>query len=401
MEFKPQTALSLKLPEGKSEHFVWDDSLPGFGVRLRNGSRRWVVQYRFHGQQRRESLGDVRKVTLDAARKIARSRFAQVELGSDPAAERRAQRQAAATKLNTLAFVAARYLDNKRGRLRPSTYKAAEQHFAVHWKRLRDRPIDSIKRADVAALLQEIIKAHGCTSAARARGNLSALFTWAMKEALCESNPVSGTNDPAQGIKPRDRVLSDDEIRIIWKACRDDDFGRIVRLLLLTGCRREEVASLLWREVNLGTGVLTIPGTRTKNHRTLELTLPAPALEILESTPQRFGRDYVFGFSGGGFSAFSYSTIALNSRIVEAEGKPLAHWTLHDCRRTVRTGLGRLGIAPHVAELVLNHVRSGVEAIYDRYRYQREIKVALATWADHVMAIVEGRASNVMPLRRA
>jgi integrase len=387
MEFKSQTALSLTLPDGKSEHFIWDDSLPGFGVRLRNASRRWVVQYRFHGQQRRESLGDVRKVTLDAARKIARSRFAQVELGSDPAAERRAQRQATATKLNTLAFVAARYLDNKRGKLRPSTYKAAEKHFTVHWKRLRERPIDSIKRADVAALLQEIIKAHGCTSAARARGNLSALFTWAMKEALCESNPVIGTNDPAQGIKPRDRVLSDEEIRIIWKACRDDDFGRIVRLLLASGCRREEIASLMWSEVNLETGVMTIPGTRTKNHRTLELTLPAPALEILKSTPRRHGRDYVFGFSGGGFSAFSYSTIALNSRIVEAEGRPLARWTLHDCRRTVRTGLGRLGIAPHVAELVLNHVKGGVEAIYDRYRYQREIKVALATWADHLLAI--------------
>jgi integrase len=401
MEFKSQTALSLTLPDGKSEHFIWDDSLPGFGVRLRNASRRWVVQYRFHGQQRRESLGDVRKVTLDAARKIARSRFAQVELGSDPAAERRAQRQATATKLNTLAFVAARYLDNKRGKLRPSTYKAAEKHFTVHWKRLRERPIDSIKRADVAALLQEIIKAHGCTSAARARGNLSALFTWAMKEALCESNPVIGTNDPAQGIKPRDRVLSDEEIRIIWKACRDDDFGRIVRLLLASGCRREEIASLMWSEVNLETGVMTIPGTRTKNHRTLELTLPAPALEILKSTPRRHGRDYVFGFSGGGFSAFSYSTIALNSRIVEAEGRPLARWTLHDCRRTVRTGLGRLGIAPHVAELVLNHVKGGVEAIYDRYRYQREIKVALATWADHLLAIVEDRKSNVTPLRRA
>jgi hypothetical protein len=130
--------------------------------------------------------------------------------------------------------------------------------------------------------------------------------------------------------------------------------------------------------------------------------LPAPALEILKSTPQRFGRDYVFGFSGvGGFNAFSYSTIALHSRIVEAEGKPLAHWTLHDCRRTVRTGLGRLGVAPHVAELVLNHVKGGVEAIYDRYRYQREIKQALALWADHLMAIVEDRESNVTPLRRA
>src|SRR5262249_20688401 len=195
--------------------------------------------------------------------------------------------------------------------------------------------------------------------------------------------------------------LSDDEIRIIWKGCNDDDFGRIVRLLLLTGCRREEIAALRWNEVNLDTKVLTIQGTRTKNHRTLELTLPALAIEVLQSCLRRTDRDYVFGSGKTGFMAFSYCTMALRNRIIEAEGKPLARWTLHDLRRTFRTGLGRLGVAPHIAELCINHVKGGVEAIYDRHRYQREIKAALALWADHVAAVVEGRESNIVTLRQA
>ena len=84
-----------------------------------------------------------------------------------------------------------------------------------------------------------------------------------------------------------------------------------------------------------------------------------------------------------------------------ATGKPLAPWTLHDLRRTMRTGLGKLGVPPHVAELAINHVKGGVEAIYDRYRYQREIAAALAQWAEHVLALVEGRASNVVALQSA
>src|SRR5262249_55754140 len=132
------------------------------------------------------------------------------------------------------------------------------------------------------------------------------------------------------------------------------------------------------------------------------LTLPALAVEILDSVPRRASRDYFFGEGDrGGFSGFGYSTIALNGRIIEATGKSLPRWTLHDLRRTFRTGLGKLGVAPHIAELCINHVKGGVEAIYDRHRYQREIKAALALWADHVAAVVESRESNVRPLRRA
>jgi integrase len=391
----------LTLPPGVTDRIVWDADLPGYGVRLRPTKTVYVIQYRVGHQQRRESLGDVRKITDAQARKIARQRFAQVELGIDPAAERdQARAQAAAAKL-TLAVVAQRYLDAKRDLLRPSSYKAAERYLTLYWKPLRDRPIEAIKRADVAARLQELTKAHGRTSSARARDNLSALYGWSMREGLCEANPVLATNDPTEGMQARDRVLNDEEIRAIWNACGEDDSGRIVRLLLLTGCRRDEIGGLKWFEVNTDTGLLTIQGNRTKNGRTLELMLPPRAIEILQSTPRRQGRDYIFGSWGGAFSGWSAAKLRLDARIVMATGKPVAPWRLHDLRRTMRTGLGKLGVAPHVAELAINHVRGGVQAIYDRHLYQPEIKAALALWAERVRSIVEGGDRKVVPLRSA
>ena len=154
---------------------------------------------------------------------------------------------------------------------------------------------------------------------------------------------------------------------------------------------------------HLDTGLMTIPGTRTKNHKTLELMLPEIAIDILRSVPRQENRDFVFGrFDGvAGFSGWSALKLRLDSRIVIATGKPLAAWRLHDLRRTMRTNLGKLGVPPHVAELAINHVKGGVEAIYDRHRYQREIGAALATWAAHVITVVEGSERKVVALQCA
>jgi Arm DNA-binding domain len=214
MKLTTKSVATLAPPAGKTDAFIWDTDMPGFGVRVRGDSRRWVIQYRIGPQQRRESLGDVRKVTLDAARKIARQRFASIELGVDPVAEK----ATAATRL-TFAAVAAMYLDFKRPLLRPSSFAAAARYFAVHCAPFSKRPLESIQRADVAARLQEISKAHGRVAAARARANLSALFAWAMREGLTEANPTIATNNPASGLPSRERILDDKEVRAIWNAC--------------------------------------------------------------------------------------------------------------------------------------------------------------------------------------
>jgi integrase len=394
----------LTLPEGKSDHFVWDDSMPGFGVRLRNQNKTYVVQYRVGRQkQRREALGDVRKVTLEAARTIARRRFAAVELGDDPGAERRAEREAANAVVLTLGDVAKRYLDAKRDVLRSSTYKSTERNLNVHFGPLSGRPIAEIKRQEIAARLQEIVKQFGRTAAARARSTLSTTFVWALKEGLVETsqNPVTLVNDPLAGIdNSRSRVLSNAELVKVWRATRDDDFGRIVRLLILLGLRRDEVGSLKWSEIDLSAGTLTISAERSKNHKAHTLTLPPMALDILQSIPRRENRDYVFGRSGQGFQRWGAYTTALRGRLGD-----IPEWRIHDLRRSCATGMAEIGIQPNIIEAILNHVsghKAGVAGIYNRAAYAEPMRVALQRWAEHVGAIIEGRlASNITPLRRA
>jgi integrase len=381
----------LSLPAGKTDHIEWDPELPGFGVRLRAGSAFYVVQYRIGSKQRRESLGDIRKTELEQARKNARVRFAQVELGIDPRAER--DRLEASQKADGLTFkvLFEDYLAARKAVQRASTHNAAKRYFELHWAPLHRRAVHSIDRATVASLLRDITRNHGRTAAARARGNLSALFAWALREGVTAANPVVGTNDPSEGIAPRDRILAPEELKAIWNQCQDDDFGRIIRLLLLTACRRDEIGGLRWSELDLEAGKMLLPKERTKPGRPLALTLPDCARSILQAAPRRAGRDLVFGGGKGGFSAWSYCTLSFNARITAANGGgALAPWRVHDLRRTVRTGLSKIGVKPHVAELVLNHTghKSGIGGVYDHYDYQPEIAEALAKWEAHLLAIV-------------
>jgi integrase len=266
---------------------------------------------------------------------------------------------------------------------------------------LRGLPIHAVTRRHVAARLNEIIRDHGDTSAARALASLSALFSWAMREGLCDANPTIGTNNPIEGKRPRDRVLRSDEIRAIWDACLNDDFGRIVKLLLLTGCRREEIGGLSWAEIDFERALLNIPGTRIKNHRPLVLPLSDLALSILQSSPHRAGRDLVFGGAKCGFCSWSYETMRLNNRIAEREGKPLAPWRIHDLRRALATHMGEIGILPHIIEQILNHAsghKAGVAGVYNRASYEREVRVALALWADRVASLVAGSEPTILPI---
>jgi integrase len=402
MKLTQQTLAALTLPADKTEHIEWDDAMPGFGVRLRKSKRglakSFRIQYRVGSQQRAKQL-DARKVKLEDARKVARQLFAQAQLGVDLAAEK-AKAKAAAQL--TLGNVADRYLAVKRqavqkGAFSASTFKAAMRYFAVFWEPLRNRPIDSIKRVEVAARVQELTTAHGRSASAKARFILSAMFRWAMGEGLCDANPVIATNNPEAGIKPRERVLEDRELKAVFDCAGDDDFGNIVKLLIYTGCRRDEIARLRWDEVNLETGRLIFPGARTKNRRPLALLLPAPALGIVQSETRRDG-PCVFGDPRHGFTGWTAAKRKLDARLVAA-GTPLPHWILHDLRRTMRTGLGRLGIPPHICELAINHAQPGIIATYDRYRYEAEVGAAIAQWVEHVTAVVEGRKLKVVPLR--
>lgn len=386
----------LALPAGKSDHIAWDPDLPGFGVRLRPAKASYVVQYRVGTEQRRKGLGDVRKVTVEDARSIARKLFAQVELGIDPDAEaaaRKAEQEADGRTFEKLAelYLAAQSARLEEGTLRRNTYISEERYLRRHCQPLKKKPVPKITFEEIASLIRTLVKDHGATSAARARGALSSFFGWCMRQGFgVKANPTVGTDNPVYGKEPRDRVLTDDEIRSIWRGCLDDDFGKIVRLLLLTACRRDEIGGLRWGEVDLLAGVLLLPKERTKSKRPHKLTLPSTAVTIIGSVRRRNSCNTLFGGGANGFNAWSYNTMALNSRITAGEGKALAPWRLHDLRRTVRTRLGKLGVLPHVAELVLNHAghKTGLGGVYDHHDYQLEITDALRKWEAHLLTIL-------------
>jgi integrase len=280
-----------------------------------------------------------------------------------------------------------------------STYGAAKRCFEKHFAALARRPVALITDDEIRRGLRQVIERHGKVTAIRDKSNLSAFFSWAMREGLCKANPTINAQALAENA-PRDRVLDDDEIRAVWAACGDDgDFSKIVKLLLLLGCRRNEIGGLKWDEVDLARGVLTIPATRTKSRNELRLALPEPALEIIRAVSRRADRQYLFGQSGGEYSRWGYAKEVIDRRLAEA-GHQFRPWVLHDLRRTCRTRLAQIGIAPWVAEEVLGHTthRQGVIGTYNRHRYDVEIKDALAQWAKALAKIIEG--GDVVPFAR-
>jgi len=409
MKLTDQIITTLELPDGKSEAFHWDDAMPGLAVRLRRSgakvSKGYALQYRVGTQQRRESLGDIRKIKLADARAIARQRFAKIELGSDPAADRAKAKVDALTIRQTVGSLIPRYLATKKPVLRPASYGISDRYLNLHWKPIHAKPISELKRADVAAIVLEIMADRGRIAAARARSALSAFCGWAVEIGLVDHNVVSGSFNPEKNnVVRRDRILSDTELGLVWSAANDDAFGRIVKLLILTGCRRTEIGDLRHDELNLDAGVMVIPAARCKGGQALTLPLPKMALDILRACPENDSK-FIFARRGqAGFNAWSYSLVTLNARIAVVTGKPLAHWTLHDLRRSMRTGLGKLGIPPHVAERAIGHAQDTLIQTYDGHDYSHEIGAALAAWADHVAGIIgKGGSSrtNVTSLRRS
>jgi integrase len=388
MKFTERSIKALQRDPARDDYVVWNADLPGMGIRLRGESKTYLDQPRVNGRSVKNIIGNVNKISLPSAIKIARQHFAEARLGI-LGVEKAKARAAAVEAGLTLGRVAEQYLKAKQGVLSDSTHAVAARYFEKHWGPLRLLPLNRIERRIVAARLRELKDEHGPSSAGRARTNLSALFHWAMGEGLCDVNPVIGTNDPEAGITPRQCVLEDEAIKAIWDACLDDDFGRIVKLLILTGCRRDEIGALRWDEINLKTGMLLIREGRVKNRHALRLPLPEPALAILRAIPRGDG-PCVFGNPGHGFTGWSVAKRKLDARLT---GVPLPNWRLHDLRRSMRTGLGRLGVPPHVAELAINHVKKGVVADYDHYSYESEIASALDRWAKHLMAAVHEAAS--------
>jgi integrase len=388
----------LRLEQGQTDRVWWDEDISGFGIRVRDGgSRTWIYRYRIGSKQRSVILGSATAVPLAVARKNASGLAARIRLGEDPALDRDNARLEAD---NTFGVLAQQYLETRKAEWRPVTYTEIKRHLTKYAKSLHRVPIAAVSQRNIANLLNAIAKDAGDVTANRVRGSLCALFGWAMREGirLPEGNVAALTNKREE--KSRDRVLSNNELRTIWSACLDDDYGAILKLLTLTGQRAGEIAELRWDEV--GDEQIWLPANRTKNGRAHTIPLTEPVKMIL-SRFNRDGRTCVFGRVDTGFNGWHNCKQALNARIAAA-GKPLAEWKPHDLRRTAATGMAELGVQPHIVEAVLNHVsghKGGVAGIYNRATYDKEKREALNLWAEHVMPTVEGRAATVVSLKRA
>jgi integrase len=268
----------------------------------------------------------------------------------------------------------------------------------LHAKPLHAFPIVGVSQNDVVRLLESIARKSGGVTANRTRANLSALMGWVIRRGIkLPAGNVASETDKAVREQARERVLSDAELKAIWSGCLNDDYGTIIKLLVLSGCRVNEIGRLRWEEVH--DEQIILPGARTKNKRAHAIPLSEPAKAILAGIRRRPDRAHLFGRrQDTGFSGWSAAKRDLDARI------KIEHWTVHDLRRTVATSMAELGVQPHIIEAVLNHVsghKGGVAGIYNRATYDKEKREALNLWAEHVTALVEGRAATVVPLKRA
>jgi integrase len=395
---------------------IWDaghrEAVRGFGVRRQRGDPVYVLKYRALGRQRFFTIGPHGSPwTPEKARREAKRLLGLVADGKDPAGAKEEARLAAR---DTIGPIVDDYLHAVKPTQRPKSHSETRRYLRKVWKPIHPISIHSITRRQIAARLTTIEIERGATSAARARSALSAMFKWAIGEGYDVVNPVTGTNQPGEA-KSRERVLTDTELAAIWRACGDDDYGRIVRLLILTGQRRGEIGGLRREEIAdagvdgatlLPIPAIRLPPSRTKNHREHLLPLSDAALAIIGAALRETNRDFAFGrgprsLDGPerGFGGWSKSKAALDARIVEARGEPLPHWTVHDLRRTAATLMAdRLGVMPHIVEAILNHIsghKSGVAGVYNLARYSAEMREALERWTREVSRIVAGRPRAV------
>jgi integrase len=330
-------------------------------------------------------------VPLAVARKNASELAAKIALGGDPALAKETSRLEAD---DTFGVLANQYLEARKSNWRPKSLAQFTRHLLKYAKPLHPLPITTVSQRNIANLLTNITKDSGEATSNRLRSTLSSLFSWVIKEGirLPEGNIVAHTNKHEE--KSRERVLTNPELKAIWDACRDNDFGAIVKLLLLTGQRKTEVGSLRWGEVS--DEQIVLPAERTKNKREHTVPLGHAAKTILNQF-RNDGRKCVFGRADSGFGGWNWSKQELDARAA------VAPWTLHDLRRTVATRMAELGIQPHIIEAVLNHVsghKGGVAGIYNRATYDKEKREALTLWAEHVTALVEGRKAAVVPMKK-
>jgi integrase len=381
--------------KGQVDHF--DRGFPGLALRVSYaGGKSFVFFYRIAGRLRRMTLGTYPALSLADAREEWRKARQEAQRGRDPALERKRVKSA-----TDFEGVCREWL--KRDQARNRTYRQieriAEGELIPAWG---SRPIEDIGRRDILDLVDGIVDRGSVTMARRVQMYVHRLFKWAAGRGIVETNPAA--NVPLPGSETsRDRVLTDGELAATWQSLNHIEWPHkpIFQLLILTGARRGEIGELRWAEV--GDEEIKLEGVRTKNGKPHLIPLSSAARRIIETLPRIAGMDFVFGTGGRTPGGYDRAKAKLDSQIAELNGKPLAPWRIHDWRRSVATGLQKLGVTLQVIESVLGHTggsRSGIVGVYQRHSFDAEKRAALEAWGAHVMALVDGKASGkVLPMR--
>ncbi len=369
---------------------IWDTIVPGLAIRIGARRKTFVAMVRARGRVRRVTLGVHPALGVSDARSRARLLIEQGQNGIDPVEMREAKElHEEKQRRNTISAAVADYVTlyaQRRQRSWRTTQRRLEMYLVEPFG---DRPVSTIGRADIVCAV-DVVQAKGfAIGANRTLANFKTFFRWCVERGLIERSPAELVRAPSLEVS-RDRVLSDDEIKAVWKATLNyaGPYGRIVRLLLLTAQRREEVAGMRWDELNFKLREWTLRASRTKSGRLHVVPISEAALFGICSAP-RLG-PLLFGSQTDptgdrSFSCWNQAKLRLDN----ASG--VADWRLHDLRRTAATGMARLGISPPVIERVLNHAVTSagpLAAVYQRYDYAKEKREALDAWAVEVLKIV-------------
>ena len=376
-------------PESDKQVDHFDKKVTGLGIRVSpRGTKTFFFHYRYHGGNKRLTLGRYGEISLSMARSKARECKQLLLLhGQDPSLERKRLQRA---PQHDFAALIDDYIANYAKRKTKSwkeTERLLKHDFGRAWGR---RDITQIQKRDVTQIIDAIAEDYP-SAANHALAHLRKMFNWAVERDYIARTPCAGLKLPTRP-RSRDRVLDHQELWAVWNAATDTEYpyGRLIQLLLLTAQRRTEVAAMEWSELDLDGKIWTIPTQRTKGNRPNVVPLSPPALRIISSLP-RLHDKLVFPARGSdnAVSGFSKWKRALDRRAGVTE------WVVHDLRRTVTTGFAALGVPPHVVALILNH-RTGsmtqIARVYNRHEYMNERRLALDRWAEKLMSVVAQKA---------
>lgn len=392
-------ASAAELGPGQIDQVIWDSELTGFGLRLRPGGKSWIIAYRPVGAGRSANTKRLKLASHGVmpsaadARRLARRVLGQIASGADPLAERREMRRKSKARVSEL-------LDRYEADLERRGYVNRKTVMSVLRRRLSGfaaRDIKDVSGAELVEIIDRLEQEGRAGAAADFRSRCSAFLAWSVTRArVIDTNPLAGfrkarvTRADRVAKLEHGRALDDEELAALWAAATPDtSFGRAIRFLILTGCRRHEAAGLRRAMVDRQSRLIRLPAIFVKQGRDHLIPYPEFVEEVFRLCPIDGRSDLVFPSHRTGREISGWSKLVPALRV-----KSGVDFQLHDLRRTCRTGLSKVGVETEIAELALGHARNELEAIYNRDDATARLRSAFERWADHV-ATIAGRDTGM------